>query len=184
MCVNYFLSKTIPKREEKEKKLDEVEHESRYITLPYLGEYSKVAKSKIKDMVKKYCKPGVNVSVVFTACKLRSYFSTKDSVPSCFKSNVVYSFVCARCQSCYVGRTHSYFNNRRKQQDEKDRNSSIFSHLKNSEECKALCSNDAFRILDEAKTDYELALKESMHIKWRNPSLNIQKKHVILKLLV
>ena len=86
--------------------------------------------------------------------------------------------------TCYVGRTHSYFNNRRKQHLETDRNSSIFSHLKNSEECKALCSNDAFRILDEAKTDYELALKESMHIKWRNPSLNIQKKHVILKLLV
>ena len=83
--------------------MDEVEHESRYITLPYLGEYYKVAKSKIKDMVKKYCKPGVNVSVVFTACKLRSYFSTKDSVPSCIKSNVVHSFVCARCQSCYVG---------------------------------------------------------------------------------
>ena len=33
----------------------------------------------------------------------------------------------------------------------------------------------AFTILDEAKTNYELALKESMHIKWRNPSLNIKK---------
>ena len=83
-----------------------------------------------------------------------------------------------------MGRTHTHYDNRRKQHLGTDVNSSIFSHLKNNKECKELCDFEAFKVLDTAKTNFELALKESMHIKWQNPILNVQKKHAILKLLV
>ena len=139
-------------------------------------------KTKIIKMFKTFCKPNVHINVVFTVCKLRSYFSTKDLVPSCFKSNVVYSFICPRCESCYVGRTHTHFDTRRKQHLGKDSNSSILLHLKKSKECKQACDFDAFKILDTAKTNYELAIKESVYIKWH--ILNVQKKHAILNLLV
>ena len=46
------------------------------------------------------------------------------------------------------------------------------------------CNKDSFKILDNARTRYEFALKEGMQIKWRKPSLNIQKKHEILKLFI
>ena len=51
-------------------------------------------------------------------------------------------------------------------------------------ECKESYNKDSFKILGNARTRYELALKEGMQIKWRKPSLNILKKHEILKLLV
>ena len=50
--------------------------------------------------------------------------------------------------------------------------------------CKVKNNQDSFSILDYAKTDYELALKEAMHIKWVNPNLNGQKKHEIIRLMI
>ena len=83
-----------------------------------------------------------------------------------------------------VGRTHLHYNTRCEQHLRSDKNSSIFKHLASNTECKESCNKDSFKILDNARTRYELALKEGMQIKWRKPSLNIQKKHEILKLLV
>ena len=45
-------------------------------------------------------------------------------------------------------------------------------------------NQNSFSIIDFAKTDYELALKEAFHIKWVNPDLNGQKKHEIIRLLI
>ena len=143
-----------------------------------------MAKIKINNLFKTFCKDNVRVNVVFTVCKVRNYFSTKDPIPECFKSNVVYSFSCPRCKSCYVGRTHTHYDTRRIQHLGTDVNSSILAHLKKNKECMEVCDFEAFKILDTAKTTFELALKENMHIKWRNPILNVQKKHAILKLLV
>ena len=121
---------------------------------------------------------------MFTICKVKSYFSTKDPIPSCFKSSVIYNFKCARCNSCYVGRTHIHFNTRRNQHLETDKKSSIFKHSKNNVGCGNMCNEESFKILDSAKSDYELAIKESMYIKWLKPDLNVQKRHLILKLLL
>ena len=45
-------------------------------------------------------------------------------------------------------------------------------------------NNDSFKILDSARSVYELAIKEGMHIKWENSALNVQKKHELINLLV
>ena len=75
-----------------------------------------------------------------------------------------------------MGRTHLHYNARCEQHLGNDKNSSIFKHLGNNKECKESYNKDSFKILDNARTRYELALKEGMQIKWRKPSLNIQKK--------
>ena len=182
-CIRNFLNKIFEKGvQESQKKENELE--TRYITLPYIGDYSKVAKNKINKLFNTFCKENVNINLVFTVCKVKSYFSTKDSMPSCFKSGVVYSFVCPRCKSCYVGRTHTHYNTRRNQHLGTDVNSSILKHLKSNKECEKACNKDSFKILDTAKSTFELAMKEGMYIKWLNPNLNVQKKHVILKLLL
>ena len=182
-CVRQFLNNNKKKSEGGQKVLPDG-LETRYIILPYIGNYSKVARNKVRELITRFCKENVNINLVFTICKVKNYFSTKDPLPKCYKSNVVYSFVCARCHSCYVGRTHLHFDTRCGQHIGTDKNSSIFKHLSNNKECKEACSRESFKILDNAKTSYELALKEGMHIKWRKPNLNIQKRHEIMKLLI
>ena len=125
-------------------------------------------------MIKRFCKEKVNIKFVFTTCKIKSYFSTKHPLPKCFKSNVVYSFVYPRCHSCHVGCTHLHYNTRYEQHLGSDQNLSIFKHLANNKECKESCNKYSFKILDNARTRYELALK-GMQIKLHKPSLNIRK---------
>ena len=183
-CIKKFLNKKFSITEPNIPQKDITESNCKYVTLPYIGNFSKVTRTKIQKLVKNFCKPDVQLNIVFTIFKIKNYFSTKDPLPECFKSHVVYSFLCPRCQSCYVGRTHAHFDTRINQHLNTDKKSSIFNHINNNKECKELCDKNAFSILDIAKTNYELALKESMHIKWRKPTLNIQKKHIILKLLI
>ena len=178
--VRQFLDKKLSKTVNE--KIPENGQETRYVTLPYIGHYSKNATGKISEMIKRFCNEKVNIKLVFATCKIKSYFSMKHPLPKCFKSNVVYSFVCARCHSCYVGRTHLHYNTRCGQHLGTDKNSSRFKHLANNKECKESFNKDSFKILDNARSRYELALK-GMQIIWRKPSLDIQKKHEIHKLL-
>ena len=105
-------------------------------------------------------------------------------MPKLFMSNVVYKFLCAGCKSCYVGRTHVYYNERRYEHFNTDLASAVYKHLQKKPKCKRVNNYDSFSILDHANTTYELALKEAMHIKWIKPDLNGQKKHDIIRLLV
>ena len=51
---------------------------------------------------------------------------------------------------------------------------SIFKHLRVSENCRSLCSDDCFKILDRRKqyasTSFQLKIKEALHILWEQPS--------------
>ena len=62
------------------------------------------------------------------------------------------------------------------------KHSHIFKHLRSSENCCSLCSEDCFKILDSASTSFLLKIKEAMHILWEQPSLNSQVKHLNLSL--
>ena len=158
--------------------------EIRYIKLLYIGEFSKIAKSKIRNLIGRFCKDNIKINLVFDTCKIGTYFSTKDAVPNCFKSSVIYKFRCQECNSCYVGRTHKYFNTRLNEHLETDKLSSINKHLKIKNSCKMKNDVSSISILDYAKTDYELALKGAMHIKWENPISNGKKKHEIIHLMI
>ena len=135
-------------------------------------------------MIKRFCKENIDVKLVFGATKISSYFSPKDHIPKCFASNVVYKYTCQECNSCYVGRTHKYFDTRCTEHLGSDSNSSIYKHHQNKKRCADKNNKKSFEILDYAKTEFELALKEAMHIKWVNPNLNGQKQHEIIRLLI
>ena len=82
-----------------------------------------------------------------------------------------------------MGHTHKYFDARKNEHLITDKHSAIYKHLNSNTNCKAKNNPNSFSILDYANTDYELALKEAMHIKWISPNLNGQKKHEIIRLL-
>ena len=54
-------------------------------------------------------------------------------------------------------------------------------HLERNESCSKLCSKHCFQVLDSAATEFELRIKEAIHIRRKNPSLNTQVKHINLK---
>ena len=157
-----------------------------YFRLPYIGEFSGMAKKRVMKLFKRFCKFDKEIRIVFSICKVRDYFSTKDPLPSCFKSFVVYQFSCANCGIRYVGRTHKHFDTRITEHLGSE-TSSIFKHLNDpkNKTCKIKANKDnSFKVLDNARTDYELALKEGFYINWLRPALNKQKIHEVITLLL
>ena len=109
-------------------------------------------------------------------------FGVKDPIPCGFRTRVIYKFLCAGCNACYVGETSRHLSTRVREQLVSDRTSHIFRHLRNSPQCRTLCSDECFNILDHAPTTFQMKIKEAIHIQWKKPTLNHQLNHVNLKL--
>ena len=71
----------------------------------------------------------LNIKLVFTSFKIKNMFSFKDRTPDALKSMVVYQFICAGCNSCYIGETSRHFSTRIKEHTVSDKNSHIFKHF-------------------------------------------------------
>ena len=84
--------------------------------------------------------------------------NVKDPVPKFLKSFVVYKFVCPGCNACYIGETTRRLSTGIKEHLEKDKKSHIFSHHVNNETCKALSTENCFKIIDSASTPFKLKL--------------------------
>ena len=156
-----------------EAKDDKAKPEERYFKLPYVGRFSKVVENKIRDLVKEHCK-GIKVTLVFTPFKIAQFFSPKDPIPKLLKSNVVYKFNCGGCNATYIGETTRHFTTRMTEHLERDKESHIYKHLKANLGCMQASDTSSFSILDQARTQFQLKLKEGMHIQWEKPSLNHQ----------
>ena len=79
-------------------------------------------------------------------------FGVKDPIPRGLCAVVVYTFLCAGCNACYVGESTRHFSTRVREHMFIDRTPTIFKHLGNSKQGRTLCSNDCFSILDHAST--------------------------------
>ena len=126
------------------------------------------------------------MQLVFSISKIRDYFSTKDPIPECFRSFVVYKFACANCGIRYVGRTHKHLDTRVDEHFGR-KSSSVFQHINDpkNNNCKTKYDKtNCFSIIDNARSDYELAIKEGLHINRLEPELNRQKQHEVITLLV
>ena len=117
--------------------------------------------------------------------KVGDVFSLKSRIPSYLKSCVVYYFLCTGCSASYVGETARYLDTRIHEHFNKATSpSNIFRHLRNNQTCKRACTESCFKVIDSARSEYTLKVKEAMHIKWLNPTLNKQKKHITLTISV
>ena len=54
----------------------------------------------------------LDIKLVFSSFKIGNLFGVKDPVPDGLRSRVVYKFVCAGCNACYVGKTCRQFSTR------------------------------------------------------------------------
>ena len=158
------------------------ENDCRYFKLPYIGKMSVTTQTKIKELVSKYCKPDVKTRIIFTTKRIGSYFGLKGTIGIEISSNVVYKFVCASCNACYIGETTKRYVDRAGEHLHTDKASAIYQHLRSSSACLSANSENSFSILDKAPTQYQLKIKEALHIEKLKPVLNKQKKSIKVEL--
>ena len=145
-----------------------------FYKLPYVGWFSKIAQTKLRKLLKRYCKADLDVKLVFSTFKLRNMFAC------C--SRVVYKFSCAGCNASYSGETTRHICARVREHLLSDKSSHVYRHLQSSRACHNSCTTECFTILDSAVSKFQIKIKEAMHIKWENPTRNQQLKHLELSL--
>ena len=134
-----------------------------YFKLPYIGPFSIITQRRIKKLVNTLCSD-LEIKLVVTPFKIKSWFGAKDPIHAGLRSRVIYKFSCAGCSACHIGETNRHFATRIREHLTSDKHSHIFKHLRGSENCRSLCSEDCFKILDSASISFQLKIKESMHI--------------------
>ena len=175
--IKNFLIKKYSKPDEKP------ESKFNYFKLPYIGDCSKSLNVQLNKLCKNYCKE-VKIRLVYAPYKIGSMFSLKDNLPSDLKSNVVYKFQCRRCNASYIGETQRHINVRIKEHLVSDKNSQVNKHLLENSECKSVCDESCFSIIDMASSSFRLKVKEALHIRWQNPILNKQVKLIMVGITV
>ena len=151
-----------------------------YFKLPFLN-LSNFSQRKVRMLVKRYCKD-LQIKLSFTSFKIKNLITAKDRVPRSLRSNIVYKFTCAVCNSVYVGETSRHLSTRVGEHLFSDKNSHIYKHLKSSSACREACNENCFAVLDSAGTAYKRKIKEALHIMWEGPNLNKQLTHYNISL--
>ena len=160
---------------------DKIKKDTNYYKLPYIGDMSKFAQSKIKELSTMYCKT-IDINLSFNTCKVGSFLSTKSKSPANLQSSVVYHYNCTSCGASYVGQTTRHCSERIKEHLTSDKKSHIYKHLNNNNNCKQASNESSFKIIDKANSEYTLKIKEAIHIHWLKPTLNKQQYHIKLTL--
>ena len=148
-----------------------------FFKLPYIGKHSEQVHKEITKLCKQYCKEN-NVEIVFNSLKISNSFSLKDGTPYFLKSFLVYTFICARCKFCYIGKTCHHFINRIDEHIKKTKSPMFFIIYTAKMNVFLSFDLNCFSIWDLATTKYQTRLKDGMYIYWEKPNLNKQKKHL------
>ena len=156
-------------------------HQTRFHKIPYIGKNSEQVQKKLSKICQQFSKEA-DLKIIFTSFKINNYFSAK--TPYFLKSFLVYKFVCAKCNSCYIGETCRHFKTRIDKHVKKDKQSNIYKHLHNNEERFWSFNLDCFSVLDYAPILFQIKIKEGMYIDWEKPNLNKQLNHLATTLSI
>ena len=114
--------------------------------------------------MQEFCKENFNIKLVFNSFKIENYFPYKDSIPTDWKSFLVYKFTCASSSSSYIGETCHHFKIRIEKHIKKDNKSYIFKYLHSTATCSDSYNSLYFKIIDKANSQFDLKIKEALHI--------------------
>ena len=170
-CVNGFLSKKYAR----ETPSPNEETEEAIFIIPYIDHSSIVYGKKVSQIFKRYF--SINLRIVFTTFKVKNYFSLKCCTPLALRANVVYKFTCQRdANTTYIGKTKRHLAIRVREHcnpSTQPSTSAIRNHL---DKCLSCQTNpwSQFSVLDNANSDFTCQIKEGLHIKAKQPTLNKQ----------
>ena len=168
-CLRHFLNLKCG-RNNSEVRVQEDKIETVF-SIPYLGLPSVIFGRKIKRLFKEYyC---IDAKIVFTSFKVKNYFSLKCHTPTPLLANVVYKFTCL-CDTniTYIGKTIRHLATRVKEHGTSP--SAIKDHLLACSMCQSHYSCNSFKIIDSGNSDFDVSIKEALHIKYSKPNLNKQ----------
>ena len=168
-CLQRFLSEKFSTSAAKTKvREDGVET---IFSIPYVGLPSTIYARKIQQLMKDNF--GITVRVIFNTFKVKNYFSLKCTTPTPLLANVVYKFQCLRdSNKAYIGKTKRHLTTRVKEHYQGP--SAIQNHLDSCNACKEQFSCQSFVVIDSGQTDFDITIKEALHIKHHRPWLNKQ----------
>ncbi len=136
-----------------------------YLVLPYF-EGAEEIKNKLVQLIEKNF-PCVNLRLMFKANNTnQNFFSYKDKINKDLRSNIIYTVQCLDCKKNYIGKTTRHF---------------FFKHIN---ETQHQMDWEKMEILDSARDDYMLRLKEMLYINKLKPELNVQKSSQMFSLLL
>ena len=70
-----------------------------YFKLPYIGPFSITTQRRIKKLVSTFCND-LDIKLVFTPFKIKSWFKVKDPIPAGLRLRVIYKFSYVGCTAC------------------------------------------------------------------------------------
>ena len=107
--------------------------------------------------------------------RLKINFSLKCHTPLPLLAKVVYKFQCLHdVDKVYIGKTRRHLATRVKEHRHSTSSSAIRDHLSSCPTCQSEYSSSSFRVIDTARNDFEVTIKEALHIKNSKPALNRQ----------
>ena len=141
-----------------------------YFDFPFISDE---LNNKIKSI---FAKEGINIRLYDKKYTLKNFLSKKTKDPCklkncplkndhCLDKNVIYQLTCSKCNKNYIGSTIRELHTRVSEHF-KDSRSSVFEHHL---ECK---SNFSTKILDRARDQINLRIKEAIYIRNLKPELN------------
>ena len=138
--------------------------------IPYIGLPSIIFSRKLKELFKKYyC---IDIRIVFSPFKVKKYFSLKCRTPLPLLVNVIYKFKCLRdANNIYISKIIQHLATRVREHGTSPSNSAVSNHLTSCETCKLNFSCDSFSIMDSGENDFEVTIKEALHINLRSQQL-------------
>ena len=150
-----------------------------YINLPYYGYLSDKLKNDLQSMALKFF-PHLKLNLIFkNSFSIGSMFRHKERLPSELCSSVIYKYMCALCNKCYIGSTtrqlkcriaeHKSLSVRTNLPLSKPPFSSIMEHQLNTGH---LVNSNNFNIIGSQNNSISLRLLESLFIFKLKPEMN------------
>ena len=147
-----------------------VEKKELFIVLSYLGNLSLALRTRLQNSINKNL-PFCKIKVIFkSTTRLSNFFRFKDKVPFNLRSNVVYKFLCGRCNATYYGITCRHLNVRVGEYSGISPLTGKKSKAKTDAAIKDhmlffyTVSLEDFKILASSNSEFHLKIKESLNI--------------------
>ena len=124
--------------------------------------------------------PEVDFRLMFKAHDtLGRHFNHKDKTQKAIKSKIVYRLNCLDCENFCVGQSIRHVCKRREHMG--DLNSSVYKHARG---LGHIIDWGNMEIIDTARDQRRLLLKEMLHINKLKPQLNVQKSSKLFSLII
>ena len=174
-CIKIFLNKQFP-----QKILEHtVPKKKLFIVLPYLGISSLCLRTRLQRSISSnisFCE----IKIIFkSSTRLANFFRFKGKIALCLCSNIVYTFMCGRCNATYYGESCRHFKVR---VVEHSRISPLTNKRSKSKKstvlkdhmliCDQPVSFGDLKVLGSSNSDFHLKIKESLLILRDQPILN------------